>query len=256
MDDNCHKGRVALVTGGARGIGRVIAETLAGKGAKVAILDIAEDRLERTVEELRSDGHQVLGVKADVRSEKQVGEGIRKIKSQFGAVDILVNNAAVVDVKDPIRRLTREDWDRVISVNLTGCFVCIKACLEDMIAQSWGRIINISSDIACFGAKGNAAYAASKSGMAGLTKTVALEHATDGVTCNILYPGLIATEEQSNRISSSKLEALKREIPTKESGSPLDVANAVSFLASEETRYINGSELHVDAGMRLLTEDD
>ena len=188
----------------------------------------------------------------DVADENMVLEAVSQIEEQLGPVQILVNNAAVTSNINRLGDMERQDWDREISVNLTGAFNCIKAVLNGMIELKWGRVINISSMSAVMGAYGRCSYTSSKAGLVGLTKTLALEYARDGITANVILPGLIespATDALPERI---KERAMKR-VPGRRFGCPEDVGSCVSFLASEKAKYINGCEMRVSGGLELFT---
>ena len=245
------EGKTALVTGAASGIGRATALILAAEGAQVGVADILEE-VKAVSEEIGKMGKRSTYATFDVADEIAVNNGLNLIKKELGPIDILVNNAGIYTNVKEVRKMPKEKWDREIAINLTGSFLCIKAVLNDMMEKKWGRIINISSVAGKMGWYGVCSYAASKAGLLGLTKTVALEHARDGITCNAVLPGLIKTkaydlfkEDVRNRIISR--------IPSKEAGEPEDIAHVVAFLASEKGRYINGAEIDVSAGAALFT---
>ena len=240
--------RVAIVTGGGRGIGRTIALKLAEVGATVVVNDIGEaSPVDSVAEEIKAMGGQSLAVLADVSSSSDVARLVEETIAAYGKVDILVNNAGIA--RDQlIIRMSDEDWDRVLSVNLKGAFLCARAVLRHMIKQRWGRIISIASIVGLVGNPGQANYASAKAGIIGLTRTVAKEVASRGITANAIAPGFIDTE-MTQRLEEDWKQQLKKQIPLGYFGSPRDVAEAVAFLASEEARYITGQVLSVDGGM-------
>jgi 3-oxoacyl-[acyl-carrier protein] reductase len=240
--------RVAIVTGGGRGIGRTIALKLAEVGATVVVNDIGEaSPVGSVVEEIKAMGGQSLAVLADVSSSSDVARLVEETVAAYGKVDILVNNAGIT--RDQlIIRMSDEDWDRVLSVNLKGAFLCARAVLRHMIKQRWGRIISIASIVGLVGNPGQANYASAKAGIIGFTRTVAKEVGARGITANAIAPGFIDTE-MTQRLEEDWKQQLKKQIPLGYFGSPRDVAEAVAFLASEEARYITGQVLSVDGGM-------
>lgn len=249
--EQLQEGKVAAVTGAARGIGRAIALGLAEEGARVVIFDLLPEA-ENTAAAIRMLGRESLALTVDVADAERVREAVARAVEALGTIDILVNNAAITTNVAPVRKMDLAGWNREVGVNLTGGFNCIQAVLDGMVAKAWGRIVNISSGAAVMGGAGQASYVASKAGLAGLTKTVALEHARDGITCNVIYPGLIKSAA-SDAIRPDIRDRIIRRIPVRRLGEPRDIANAVSFLASDRAGYINGAELFIDAGMRLFT---
>lgn len=243
------KGQVALVTGGARGIGKTIAVNLAKKGVSLAIADVSVDSAGETARELASMGVKTSALRLDVSKSDQVVKAFEDILSEFGRLDILVNNAGIT--KDGlVLRMKEEDWDAVININLKGVFLCSKEAVKVMVKQKYGRIINIASVVAFMGNPGQANYSASKAGIVGLTKTVAREYASRGITANAVAPGFIATAMTDALAENVKQEMLKS-IPVGKFGSVDDVANAVAFLASPESGYITGHVIHVNGGMYM-----
>jgi len=238
--------RVAIVTGSGRGIGRAIALKLAEVGATVVVNDIGE-AAQGVAEEIRAMNRQSLAILADVSSSSDVARLMETTKDTYGKVDILVNNAGIT--RDQILvRMSDEDWDRVLNVNLRSVFLCSRAVLRQMIKQRWGRIISIASIVGVAGNPGQANYASAKAGIIGLTRTIAREVASRGITANVIAPGFIDTE-MTQRLEEKQRQELMRHIPLGYPGSPRDVAEAVAFLASEEARYITGQILNVDGGM-------
>ena len=241
------KDKVALITGGARGIGRAIALTFAREGADIAVADVNLEIAQQTVIEIQDLGRKAMALEMDVTNYEKVEDGVNKILDKMGKVDILVNNAGIT--KDNLLlRMSQADWDAVINVNLKGTFNCIKAVTKPMIKQRSGRIISIASIIGLMGNPGQANYAASKAGIIALTKTVAKELASRNVNANAVAPGFIQTEmtaKLSEEVKKKMLEA----IPLAKLGTPQDVANICLFLASDEASYITGQVITIDGGM-------
>jgi len=246
-----HKDKVVLITGAARGIGKVSALTLAEEGADVAVVDILPE-VEETAREIEKMGRRSTSAVFDISDVTQVKKGIGKIKQNLGEIDVLVNNAGIVTNIAPLTKMTHDAWQREIAVNLSGAFNMIKEVIEHMKEQKWGRIINISSGAATGGLHKQIGYAASKAGILGLTKTVTLEHARDGITCNAVLPGLIGTELVS-MLPTEIRDVATRIIPTRRIGEMKEVAYLISFLASGRSAYINGAEIPIDGGMTLNT---
>ena len=238
-------GKVAIVTGSARGIGREIALRLAEAGANIVISDIAG--AESAAEEIKKMGRQSLAINADVSSTADVANLVEKTAGEFGRIDILVNNAGIA--RDQLLlRMSDEDWETVLNVNLKSVFLCTRAVLRQMIKQRWGRIVSISSIVGIVGNPGQANYASSKAGIIGFTKSIAREVGSRGITVNAIAPGFIVSKMTDQLSEEQKGEMLKR-IPLGSLGTPRDVAEAVAFLASEEARYITGQVLGVDGGL-------
>ncbi len=242
------KGKVALVTGASRGIGRAVALELARAGAAVAVNYAAsEAAAQEVVREIKTLGVEALAVKFDVAEVEAVAQGIEEIEKALGPVDILVNNAGLT--RDALlMRLKEEDWDRVLSVNLKGTFLVTKAVIPGMLKRRWGRIINISSVVAFSGNPGQTNYAASKAGLVGFSRSLALEVARRGVTVNVVAPGFIETD-MTAALSEKARDALLSQVPMGRAGTPEEVAHAVAFLASEKASYITGAVLHVNGGL-------
>ena len=240
-------GRVALVTGGSRGIGKAIAEALARRGATVMVADVAADLASTTAAGIVASGGSAEAVPFDVTDQASVDSGVEGIMSRHGRIDILVNNAGIT--RDQLAmRMKRAEWDAVLSVNLTGAFTCSQAVLRPMMKQRSGRIISISSVVGQMGNAGQANYAASKAGIIGLSKALAREVASRNVTVNVVAPGLIDTD-----MTRALPEAVQKDwltkVPLGRFGSPEDVAAAVCFLASDEAAYVTGQVLAVNGGM-------
>jgi 3-oxoacyl-[acyl-carrier protein] reductase len=243
------KGQVALVTGGARGIGRAIAERLAREGVDLAIADVSLQSAEDAARGLSALGIRAGALKLDVSRSEEVAGAFAKIVSDFGRLDIVINNAGIT--RDGlILRMKEEDWDAVINVNLKGVFLCSKEAVKVMVKQRYGRIVNIASVVAFMGNPGQANYSASKAGIVGLTKTTAREYASRGITVNAVAPGFIATAMTDALAESVRQEMLKS-IPCGAFGTVDDVANAVLFLASPASGYITGQVVHVNGGMYM-----
>jgi len=240
--------RVAIVTGSGRGIGRVIALKLAESGVRVVLNDVGDVKpVEAVAKEIKTMGVECLQVMADVSSSADVTRLVDETMSAYKRVDILVNNAGIA--RDQlILRMSEEDWDKVLAVDLKSVFLCTKAVLRPMAKQRWGRVINISSIVGIIGNKGQANYAAAKAGVIGFTRAVAKEVASHGVTVNAVAPGFIDTE-MTRGLKEDWRQELKKLIPLGEFGTPRDVAEAVAFLASEGAGYITGQVLGVTGGM-------
>ncbi len=237
-------GRVALVTGSTRGIGRAIAETLAGCGAAVAVVGRDLARAEAAAQEIGRGAH---GFAADVADVAQVARLVSDVEGALGSCDILVNNAGLTR-DNLLMRLKDDDWNAVIDANLRGAFASIRAASRGMMKKRWGRIINIASVVGLTGNKGQANYAASKAGLIGLTKSVAKELASRNILANVVAPGFIATDMTAAMTDDARA-SLARMIPLERLGRPEDIAGMVAFLASEHASYITGQVLVVDGGM-------
>ncbi len=237
-------GKVALVTGAGRGIGRAIAESFQGVGAAIAIFDIAEELAVGAATEMGGD---TRGFVADVTSSEQVSHAVAAVEDQLGPVDILVNNAGVT--KDGLlARMDEAAWDFVLDINLKGTFLVTKATMRGMAKRRWGRIINIASVVGIMGNAGQANYSASKAGVIGFTKSMARELASRSVNVNAIAPGFIDTA-MTQRLTEEQREALAVNIPLKRLGQPEDIARAALFLASDLADYITGQVIVVDGGM-------
>jgi 3-oxoacyl-[acyl-carrier protein] reductase len=246
------KGRVALVTGGSRGLGRADALALAEAGADVVIADIVMEGAEKTSQEIRAMGRRSLAIKMDVTRKDEVKEGVARIKKELGSIDILVNSAATLDHLGQLLEQKDELWERDLRVNLTGTFNCSRAVWPYMQEKKWGRIINMASVAGTLGGFGQASYSTTKAGIIGLTKTLALEGARYGINCNVVCPGII-NSESFQLIPPEMRERLAKRTAFRKPGEPEDVANAVVFLTSDQAKYITGIVLNVSGGIELFT---
>jgi 3-oxoacyl-[acyl-carrier protein] reductase len=268
-------GRAALVTGGSRGLGRADALTLARAGADVAIADIqlesdeaAQDvdrygalaqaaraqrivYTEATAQEIQSLGRRALAVKCDVTDREQVDDTVARVVAELGSIDILVNNAGTLDHAAQFHNQSPELWQRDLDVNLTGAFNCAQAVWPHMKERAWGRIVNMASVAGTLGGFGQASYSTTKAGLLGLTRTLAMEGARHGITCNAIVPGVIGTEAFNFANPEMNQRIVDRTV-FKRPGEPQDVANAIAFLCSDLAAYITGIELNVSGGVELF----
>jgi 3-oxoacyl-[acyl-carrier protein] reductase len=244
-----HQDKIALVTGAGRGIGLAIARKLAEEGADIICLDVSEAAAEAGAAELRATGRKVCPVAADVSNSEAVARAFERATSELGAPSILINNAGLT--RDQLLiRMKDEEWDLVLNVNLKGAFVCIREGVRSMMKARYGRIVNVSSIVGLGGATAQANYAASKAGLIGLTKTVAKEFGSRGITCNAVAPGFIKTE-MTEALPEEFRNWATETAPLKRLGSVDDVAGAVSFLCSDDAAFITGQTLVVDGGLTL-----
>jgi len=243
------EGKVALVTGGAQGIGKVTALLLASKAAHVAVSDINMEGAVQAAKEIKGLGRKGLALEGDVSNPADAERIVVETVEQLGGIDILVNNAGITRDR-LLLRMTEEDWDVVLNVNLKGTFNCTKAAVRHMIKHKSGRIVNIASVVGEMGNAGQANYAASKAGIIGLTKAIAREYAQRGITVNAIAPGYIETP-MTETLSDRVKEDLKAQIPMARLGTPMDVANAVYFLVSDASSYITGQVLNVNGGIYM-----
>ncbi len=241
--------RVAFVTGGSRGIGRAIALALGKAGARVVVASNEPENNEKVAAEIREAGGEAATVFINLMSQDSVKEAFGEILKQFGRIDILVNNAGIT--KDNLAlRMKKEDWDLVLSINLTGAFLATQQVLPGMMKERWGRIINIASVVGQSGNPGQANYVASKAGIIGLTKTLAQELGSRNVTVNAIAPGFIETD-MTAKLTPEQRDGMLAKVPLKRAGQPEDIANAVKFLASDDAAYISGHILAVNGGMYM-----
>jgi 3-oxoacyl-[acyl-carrier protein] reductase len=267
-------GRVALVTGGSRGLGRADALTLARAGADVVVADLlVESELsentdrygplatvarqqglvhtEETVEEIRGMGRRALAVRCDVTERAEVDAAVARAVEELGSVDILVNNAGTLDHAAQFHHQSPELWERDLRVNLTGAFNCAQAAWPHMRERGWGRVINMASVAGTLGGFGQASYSTTKAGLLGLTRTLAMEGARHGITCNAIVPGVIGTEA-FNMANAEMNERIVNRTALKRPGEPQEIANAIAFLCSDLAAYITGIELNVSGGVELF----
>ena len=242
--------RVALITGSASGMGKQTARRLAEKGARVVINDIVPEKVNETVKEFKKDNFQAIGKVADICDKKSVDEMFKQIADTFGGIDILVNNAGM-ERAGALRKLSEEDWDITIDVNLKGAFLCSQAAHGYMVEKKHGRIINISSR-AWLGGPGQAPYSSAKAGVVGLTRTLALELGRKNITSNCIAPGLIHTPLWDELPEKNQTFLLSKQ-PTGKLGEVDDVANAVLFFASDAASFITGQVLYVCGGRSLFS---
>ncbi len=238
------KGKVTILTGGAQGIGRTIAEFLVERGSDLVIFDVLDGQA--TVEDLRARGVRALYYKVDVSDLSQVEQAVASVVKELGTIDNLVNNAGITRDK-LLLRMSEEEWDQVIRVNLKGVFTCTKAVLRHMLKKG-GSIVNISSIAGLMGNAGQANYAASKAGIVGFTKSVAREYGERGIRVNAVAPGFIATKMTDTMDEARKAQAIKA-IPLGRAGEPVDVARVVYFLLSEYSAYVTGETINVSGGL-------
>lgn len=243
------QGQIALVTGGSQGIGRATALALAEAGADVAVMARSLDKCEAVAAEIKALGRRGLAVQGDIGIEEDIKAAVAKVAAELGAINILVNNAAIT--RDGLLlRMKREDWDAVINTNLTGVFLLTQQVLPMMTKARKGRIINVTSVVAQSGNPGQANYIASKAGIIGFTKAVAREYAARNITVNAIAPGYIETPMTAVLPDAAK-DAMLNQIPLKRPGTDQDVAYAVAFLASDEAGYITGQVINVNGGMYM-----
>jgi 3-oxoacyl-[acyl-carrier protein] reductase len=267
-------GRVALVTGGSRGLGRADALTLARAGADVVVADILVEsavteetdrwgalatvartqgliHTESTAEEIRAMGRRALALKCDVTDREQVAATVARTVDELGAVDILVNNAATLDHAAQFHDQSPELWERDLRVNLSGSFNCAQAVWPHMKERGWGRIVNMASVAGTLGGFGQASYSTTKAGLLGLTRTLAMEGGRHGITCNAIVPGIIGTEA-FHMANAAMNERIASRTVFKRPGDPQDIANAIAFLCSDLAAYVTGIELNVSGGVELF----
>jgi NAD(P)-dependent dehydrogenase (short-subunit alcohol dehydrogenase family) len=238
-------GRVALVTGAARGLGKTVATTLGRKGCKVVLADILDD-VEKSAAELKSEGITTSSVKMDISNYQQVVEGFAKAKADLGDIDILINNAAITGSFATAGKLPPEVWDKEIAVDLSGAFYCSRQVIQSMVERKWGRIVNVISPAGMHGGYGQCSYSASKCGLIGLARSIALETARYGVTANCVMPGLMPTPGYYT-LKEDVRERLLKKIASRKLCEPQYVADMIAFLCSDEASYFTG-EVYSAAG--------
>src|SRR3954469_21940370 len=267
-------GKVAFVTGGSRGLGRADALTLARAGADVVIADLLVEselseetdaygplamvartqglvQTESAAEEIRAMGRQALAVRCDVTDREQVAAAVARAVEELGSVDILVNNAGTLDHVGQFGDQQPELWERDLNVNLTGAFNCAQAVWPHMRERRWGRVVNMASVAGTLGGFGQASYSTTKAGLLGLTRTLAMEGARHGITCNAIVPGVIGTEA-FNMANAETNERIVKRTALRRPGEPQEIANTIAFLCSDLASYITGVELNVSGGVELF----
>jgi NAD(P)-dependent dehydrogenase (short-subunit alcohol dehydrogenase family) len=245
------EGRIALVSGAARGIGRAIALALASDGADVGLIDI-DAGVEETAAAVRGLNRRSCVARADVSKAEEITAGVAAIVAELGTIDLLVNNAGIVNNIAPFAKMKQAAWEREIGVNLTGAFNLARAVIGPMAERGFGRIVNISSVAARGGLFNQAGYSATKAGLLGLTHTIALEYARFGVTCNAVLPGLIGTENVLAMPADIRDRAVAQ-TPARRLGKPGEIARLVAFLCSDDAGFINGAEIDISGGGHLNT---
>ncbi len=241
--------KVAIITGGTAGIGAAAARKFAQEGAKVTVWARNAEKGKAFVEKMAKEGFTVTFDAVDTSNYEQVCAAAKKVFEANGKVDILVNNAGITN-DSTLKKMTPEQWQSVIDINLTGTFYCTKAVNQYMVDAGWGRIINVSSVVGLYGNFGQTNYVATKAGVIGMTKTLARELGRKGVTVNAVAPGFIATDMVA-KMPEDVLASMKAKVPVGRLGEPEDIANAFCFLASDEAAYVNGAVLSVDGGMTV-----
>ena len=245
--------RVAVVTGGAAGMGAAICGRLARQGCKVAVLDLDGDAAEQTAKDLESGGATAIAATVDVSDRGAVDAALARVRAELGAVEIMVTSAGI-DRFESFVDISLESWDRMLAVNLTGTFHCIQAAVPDMLAAGWGRVVTISSSSAQSGSRRMAHYVASKGGIVSLTKALALELAPNGITVNTIPPGFIDTpmaRRAEARGDLPSIDAVAAQTPVRRAGTPEDIAAACAFLCSDDAGYITGQQINVNGGWYL-----
>ncbi len=245
------EGRVAMITGGAKGIGKATALVLAEKGADIAINDLDLEEAQKTTEEIRSKGVKCEAFKFDAGDYEQVEEGFKKAVEGLGPIDILINNAAWTTNQDIIEKLTPDRWDKEIRINLCGPFYCLKQIFTGMCERKWGRIVSVASVAGLMGGFGQIGYSSSKTGLIGFTKTIALEGAAHNITANLVAPGVVGTESYL-AVPEKMRSRIERVHAMRKHGEPNDIAHAISYFASEEAKYTTGQVLIVGGGVDLF----
>jgi 3-oxoacyl-[acyl-carrier protein] reductase len=249
MKLNFRKNINAIVTGAGRGIGKSIAKKMARQGIFIVCVSRNKENCIKTVKEIRSDGGKSIGYNFDISKASNVEKNLQRIIKKIGSIDIIINNAGIT--KDNlIMRMSNQEWEDVIQTNLSGCFYLIRNCIRPMIRNRWGRIINISSVVGILGNPGQVNYASSKSGLIGLTKTLARELSSRFITVNAVAPGFIRTD-MTKKLSDKIKEKIRLSIPLSRMGTPEEVTNLIIFLCSEEASYITGQTISIDGGLAM-----
>lgn len=243
------KNRVVVVTGGSAGIGKAAVEKFAREGAAVAIWDVNETLGKELEILLQTEGLAIRFIKVNTASLAQVEQATAETVKQFGKIDVLINNAGITRDAS-LQKMTSEQWQQVVDVNLTGVFNCCKAVSPVMIQHNYGRIVNTSSIVGLYGNYGQANYAATKAGVIGLTQTLARELGKNNITVNAVAPGFIATD-MIKTIPEKVIAMMTEKVPLKKLGTPEDVANTYAFLASDEAQFISGTVISVDGGLTI-----
>jgi 3-oxoacyl-[acyl-carrier protein] reductase len=243
------KDKVVIITGGGSGIGKETGLLFAREGAKVVVADVNEKAGAETVDTIKNAGGEALFAKLDVSNREQTKQVVKDTIAKYGRIDVLINNAGIIQDALVIK-MTEDQWDKVININLKGPFNCIQAVAEQMIAQGSGVILNISSIVALYGNVGQTNYAATKAGLVGMTKTLAKELGKKGIRVNAIAPGFIYTPMTAT-VPEKILDMMKEKTPLKRLGTPADIANALLFLSSDDASFINGAVISVDGGLLL-----
>jgi NAD(P)-dependent dehydrogenase (short-subunit alcohol dehydrogenase family) len=242
-------GKVALVTGGARNLGRADALKLAEEGCRVAVLDLNRDGAEETAGEIRGRGGRALALECDIVDRAAVKAAVARVAQELGPVEILVNNASIIWTLAQLKDMKDEEWDLNIGVNLTGTYNVTKAVIPGMRERRWGRVVSMASIAGLMGGFGQTAYSTTKMGVIGFARSVALEGARHGITSNVIAPGIIGEHVKL----SPMYDRMVKRVAMQREGDPADIANAIAFLCSEPARYITGAVLTVTGGMDLFT---
>jgi 3-oxoacyl-[acyl-carrier protein] reductase len=243
------KDKVVIITGGGSGIGKETGLLFAREGAKVVVADVNEKAGAETVDTIKNAGGEALFARLDVSNREQTKQVVKDTIAKYGRIDVLINNAGIIQ-DALVVKMTEDQWDKVININLKGPFNCIQAVAEQMIAQGSGVILNISSIVALYGNVGQTNYAATKAGLVGMTKTLAKELGKKGIRVNAIAPGFIYTPMTAT-VPEKILDMMKEKTPLKRLGTPGDIANALLFLSSDDASFINGAVISVDGGLLL-----